>query len=73
MRVSPIGFAYDTLEDVLEMATQSAEVSPTITRKVSRVRRLRLVRTVSQAITAFLESENYEDAISQGHLFRWKQ
>lgn len=27
MRVSPIGFAYSTLEEVLEMAKRSAEVT----------------------------------------------
>ena len=30
MRVSPVGFAYDKLEDVLEEAKKSAEVKPNI-------------------------------------------
>jgi len=106
MRVSPVGFACDSLEEVLEMARKSAEVTHNHIEGIKRAQAtacsvflartgksktfisntirdnfgycldepLASIRehytfdsscqgTVPQAITAFLESENYEDAI----------
>jgi ADP-ribosylglycohydrolase len=106
MRVSPVGFAFDTLEDVIREAKRSAEVTHNhpegikgaqavgsavfLARKGSSKEEIRAyvqetyhyslnerldsIRTdyrfdmtcqgsVPQAITAFLESEGYEDAI----------
>jgi ADP-ribosylglycohydrolase len=106
MRVSPVGFAFDTLEDVLREAKRSAEVTHNhpegvkgaeavasvvfLARKGSSKEEIKSyikdafyynldvpldsIRTdydfdmtcegsVPQAITAFLESEGYEDAI----------
>ncbi|MCH8312080.1 MAG: ADP-ribosylglycohydrolase family protein [Nitrospinae bacterium] len=106
MRVSPIGFAYESLEEVLDMAKKSAEVTHNHEEGIKGAQAtacsvflartgknkdfirdtirdsfsysldepLASIRehytfdpscqgTVPQAITAFLESENYEDAI----------
>lgn len=106
MRVSPVGFAFDTLEEVMEQAKQSAAVThnhpegikgaQTVAAAVflartgsakSKIREfitqqfgypltesVREIRTwytfdvscqgsVPQAITAFLESKDYEDAV----------
>jgi ADP-ribosylglycohydrolase len=106
MRVSPVAFAFPTLEKVLEKARESAEVTHNhpegirgaqaaaaatflarrgesknkirrfiekqfqydLSRKIERIRPVysfneSCQETVPEAITAFLESEDYEDAI----------
>lgn len=106
MRVSPVGFAYDTLEEVLEQAKRSAEVthnhpegikgaqavaaaiflartgadkpaikafieetfgysmdSPIATLRTTYRFDISCQGSVPQALTAFLESSDYEDAV----------
>jgi ADP-ribosylglycohydrolase len=83
MRVSPVGFAFDSLDTVLEKARSTAEVTHNHPEGMSFIetqfqynlsQNLDAIRpqysfdvtcqgSVPQAIIAFLESENFEDAV----------
>ena len=65
MRVSPVAFAFDTLEGVVKQARATAEVTHNHPEGIrgAEATAAATFDTVPQAITAFLESEDYEDAI----------
>ena len=69
MRVSPVGFAFDTLEDVLREARTCAEVTHNHPEGVRGAQATAVAIFLAregetkEAITAFLEASDYEETI----------